>query len=214
VAECILLHVEKQNTNFTAPTGEREDQMAKLITTQEAVTLIENFDSHQFAGFKTMTIPKLNKHGRVTGATLQEKVHVEPANVRKLSQFVAGIGYSYMTGIQNKLIQEGKDPANYVAGETWHVAYGECKTIRQHKGTGELYFYCFLNSAMPPQSRYVDISNGQEIDRETLVEFLPVEKAPKNQGVEEGNELRVRTFKLSSVKELSAAGEVYTIVSA
>lgn len=186
--------------------------MARIITIPELANVLENMDKHQFVGIKSCTIPKLNKTGRVTHQSIQGKLGIDPANIVKLSSFVAGAGFSYLDGIRNKLLAEGKAPESYIEGTSWHVPYGETKTIKQHPKTQELYAYLFCSYANnPPESRFVDKSTGKEVSKDDLAEFLPPEREPTNQGVDDP--VIVRTFKLSSIKELSAAGEVYTVVA-
>lgn len=172
--------------------------------------LFEKYKGTSFVGIKTKTIPKLLKKGRVSGKPLVEVIGTD--SVVKESAFSAGIGYDYATSVKNKLLKEGKSEEAYEAGETWHVPYNGSKVIRQHKGTGELYFYVSLNTKNPSKAKYLSL-DGKEISKDVLEEFLPVEKAPTNQGVEEGNEVLVRTLKLGSVASLSACGEVFEVVS-
>ena len=171
--------------------------------------LFEKFKGTSFVGLKTKTTPKLLKKGRVSGKTLLEAVGTD--EVVKESAFSAGIGYDYATSVKNKLLKEGKSEDEYEAGETWHIPYNGSKVIRQHRKTGELYFYVSLNTNNPSKAEYFDVKNGTVIPKEVLEEFLPVEKAPTNQGVEEGNEVLVRTLKLGSVASLSACNEVYNV---
>ena len=188
--------------------------MSKVITTPELAQVLENMSGTQFVGVKSCTVPKLNKKGRVTGLTIQETLNINPENIVKISEFVAGAGYSYFQGVINRLLKEGKEPNRYDEGISWHVPYLDTKTIKMHPKTGELYAYFFCSYANnKPTTRFVDKSTGKEISRVDLEEFLPVEKTPMNQGLDKGNEVIVRTFKLSSINELSAAGEVYNIIA-
>lgn len=185
--------------------------MNRFLSKMEMVNFIENYRGSSFVSIKIVTSPKLNKFGRESGLSIFEKLGINPENVQKFSEFSGGIGYNYEKGITNKLIREGKDPSAYQKGESWHVPYKDSKTIRQHKRTGELYFYVYLNANNPYKSRYIDKSTGTEISADMLKEFLPIKSAPKNQGVEKGNELQVRTLKLDSVKEIHAFGDCYII---
>ena len=161
-----------------------------------------------FAHVKTVTKPKLIKTGRVSGMPL----NIPATDIRKVSEFGCGIGYDYKKSIENKLVKEGKEKTEYEAGDTWHEAFCGSKVIRRHKKTGELYFYVQLNANNVPKVKYVNVTTGKEIAKEEIAEFLPIESAPKNQGLEDGNEVLVRTLKLESLKSLSACGEVYEVV--
>lgn len=200
----------------------------KIINIDGLKILIEDYKGHTFAGLKTLTIPKLNKFFRFSEKekaefvkngqkalkiTLEEKTGIKPENVRKESYFTCGIGYDYEQGVKNRLIAEGKDVSAYERGSSWHIPYRDSKTLVQHKDSGEIYFYAFVSYANnPAKSRYIDISTGNEILKDHLEAFLPPEgDAPKNQGLSDGNEVEVRTLKLSSVKELSAFGDIYKV---
>jgi hypothetical protein len=202
--------------------------MEKTINKDGLITIINDYSGHSFAGLKTLTVPKLNKFYRFSDEekaefvakgqkapkiSFEEKTGLNPENILKESEFVCELGFDYEQGIKNRLIAEGKDVSAYEKDASWHVPYGESKVLRQHKDTGEVYFYAFVSYANnPAKSRYIDISNDSEVSKKILEAFLPPESdAPKNQGLSEGNEVEVRTLKLSSVKSLSAFGDVYKI---
>ena len=182
----------------------------KTIKANELPELFEGFAGASFVGLKTKTAPEFLKKGRVTGKTLSEVVGTDM--IVKESEYSAGIGYEYATSVKNKLLKEGKTGDEYEAGATWHESFNGSKVIRRHKKTGELYFYISLNTNNKPKTQYFDVKNGKVIPKEDLAEFLPVESVPKNQGVEEGNEVNVRTLKLQSVASLSACGEIYNVI--
>ena len=171
---------------------------------------LENYQGNSFVSMKTMTTPKLNQKGRVSGKSVYEVTGVSAENIKKFSKFSCGIGaYEYRKMIERRLVKEGKDASAYEAGDTWHQARGDSKTIREHKKTGELYFFVFLVANNRSASVYVDMSSGRLIQKSLLVEFLPKESMPTNQGLELGNEVEVRTLKLESLKELKFQGNVY-----
>jgi hypothetical protein len=104
----------------------------------------------------------------------------------------------------------------------------------------ELYLFVACIANNPPNSMFVDITTGVEIDKDLLVEFLPKEDIPENQGFTITPELKalveafkagytlteseveeviaylkklviVRTFKLDSIRQLKVSGEVYEV---
>ena len=175
---------------------------------------LESYTGTSFASLRTMTDPPFLKKGRASGIPFAAKFNTAAENVKKFSSFTAGIGaYNYLRMIENRLKKEGKTLAEYEAGTSWHCAWGTSKTIRQHRDTGELYFYVYLIANNTPSVEYIDISTGKQIDVEELKEYLPVPSAPKNQGLEEGNEIQVRTLKLESLKELTFNGITYQLVA-
>lgn len=186
--------------------------MATTIKSTELVGKFEDYSNGcSFVHLTTITEPKLLKKSRTTKQTIEEVVGVSSNVVVKVSTFGAGIGYDYTKSVQNKLLKEGKSVEEYEPKESWHVPYKDSKVIRKHKSSDELYFYVTLNANNKTTSKYMNKVTGEEIPEDKLVDFLPVESAPKNQGVEEGNEVLVRTLKLNSVIRLSACGEVYNV---
>jgi hypothetical protein len=183
-----------------------------VIKSQELIPLFEKFAGASFVGIVSKTTPKLLKKGR-SGKSIPDTFGCLAEDIAKVSNFSAGIGYDYAKAIQNRLIKEGKEGTEYKAGESWHTAHNGSKVIREHKKTGELYFYVSLNTRNVPKSEYINKVTGEVLSRDELSEFLPAPSAPMNQGLEEGNEVEVRTLKLNSIVSLSACGEVYEVTN-
>jgi hypothetical protein len=181
------------------------------ITGEGLAKLLKDFDKKSFVSMHTVTSPKLNRKGRVSGQSVMEAIGVATENIRKVSDMVVGLGYDYQDLVLNRLInKEGKDFEDYKPGESWHVPWEESSTVHMHKTTGEKYFFveCIANN--PPKSCYVDISTGVELSKDKLEEFLPKDSPPKNQGLD--NPIVVRTFKLDSIKRLKVGGTIYEVV--
>ena len=180
----------------------------KNVTVGEMVHVLEGYKGHSFVSLETSTIPKLTKKGRDSGLTLKEKL--DCFHIVKVSKFNAGIGYNYVSMIENRLDKEGKDKEEYKQGTSWHEPFENTNTIRQHKATKELYFYVALIANNPSSSFYLD-ERGNIVDKQDLVEFLPKPSAPKNQGLTDGNEILVRTLKLESLKKITMEKETYIV---
>ena len=171
------------------------------IKADALVDIFEQYKGHTFCSLDTCTIPHLNKTGRVSGQTVMAKLGVNPVDIRKYSEFSAGIGYEYAYTVMNRLIKDGKPPFDYKPGETWHVPYGNSTVIRQHPKTGELYFYVTLIANNPP---YTEYRAGKVLDRKDLEEFLAKDYTPANQGLAPDRVVEVRTLKLASVTRVVA----------
>jgi hypothetical protein len=183
--------------------------MSLNIKKETLVGLLENYKGHTFCHLDTVTSPKLLKKGRETGLSVQEKFGVNPDMIKKHSSFGCGIGFEYAETVKNRLVKDGKNPTDYQAGESWHISHNGSTVIREHKNTGELYFYASLIANNRPVSEYK--AENVVINKDDLKEYLPVESAPKNQGLDEGREIEVRTLKLSSVKRLVAENSEYIV---
>lgn len=184
--------------------------MSITITGKGLANLLKDFDKKSFASIKAVTVPKLNKKGRNSGLSVLEVTGVAADNIRKCTEMVIGLGYDYETLIVNRLInKEDKTGEEYNRGVSWHEPWEGSSTIHKHKTKDELYLFveCIANNT--PHSKFVDITTGNEIDKDLLVEFLPKESDPENQGLD--NPIVVRTFKLDSIRQLKVSGEVYEV---
>lgn len=221
-----MVFTGKRRVLWIDPSKPRPD----YIDRDDFVEMMEDFKGHTISYMRLETVPKFNVKSRVTKQSMQEALGINPANVRKIAFWSVRIGYDYEKSVTNELKREGKSEELYKRGEVWHKPYvtrsgKTSKTIAIHPETGELYFKVLLNKwkagECTPQNRrkkesrirseYIDRSTGRTIPKELLKDFLPPYSAPKNQGVEEGNEIEMRTLKLISVKRLAFGGKVYIL---
>jgi hypothetical protein len=185
-----------------------------IITAIEAVTMMEGLDEnkHPFVGVTTQTFPKFLVKSRVTKEMFVDKFKVEKEQIVKVSNQSAQVGLVYADLIYRRLIAEGKSTDKYESGESWHIPYNDTRTIRQHKTTGELYFYLFLTPKNKPDSFYLNTVTGAKVDKEELADFLPLPSIAKNQGLETENIVHVETLKLASLKRIAIDKQEYMIL--
>jgi len=213
--------------------------MAKLITltVQEFVAKVRGGVKHHFGGMVGVTVPTLtvkdrNDHSRTWSEAFPS---VKKENVRKIMHGAILVGPDYVKMLENELAREGKATEEYTPGAVWHEAVEGSPCLRRHKGTKELYFWVafvqkrvkkdadgnpVLNSEgrpvyihLKPKVRYIDISTGAVIPRESLHGFTKIERPPGNQGVDSGCEIIVRCYKLENVRTLVVDGKVYSIIT-
>lgn len=190
--------------------------MSKMITAMEAVRVMTEYEGHGFVAVMTRTEPSFigyKKDASVLPRFQQATGAVHPTDIVKMAEYNAQLGLSYPKLIERRLAKQGKDVTEYEKGETWHEPYGDgsCPNLRQHKTTKEPYFYLFLTANTFPKVRYVDTKRGVEVDTAAIKPFLAKDYAPKNQGLDEGTEVLVRTLKLSSLISIKMDGEEYII---
>lgn len=192
----------------------------KMVTVAEFVSAISAAKAHRFAGLCGCTAPKLTVKDRVSkepwGVLFPS---IDRANVRKIVHSAVLAGPDYVKMVINELAREGKAEGEYEPGRCWHEAVPGMPLLRRHKTTGELYFWAAYVQKVQrpdgtwlhlgPKARFVDISNGAEIDRSALVNFLDIDRTPTNQGVDEGREVIVRTYKMESIRSLTVNGVSY-----
>lgn len=182
-----------------------------MIDRSGLVALLENTEKHQFVSVETETNPKMNVNGRVSKLSIFDKFGCSPKSIVKVSSFTAMIGLTYKNVIENRLKKEGKDISSYETGTSWHEPVPGTKNLVRHKQSGEEYVYLFCVANNVPTSAFYNMESGKMIDKEELTEYLPKETAPKNQGLDEGNEVIVRTYKLGSIRKIKTEGEVYSV---
>jgi hypothetical protein len=150
------------------------------------------------------TTPRLRK------TNFYETIGCQVSDVKKVSQFVAMIGLDYRHVIEARLVKEGKSVDEYEAGTTWHEAVPGTKNLRRHKSSGELYVWIFCVANNVPTSAYYNMSTGLKIETDEIKPFLS-ESTPKNQGLDKGNEVIPRTYKLESIRKITIDKETYTV---
>jgi hypothetical protein len=175
------------------------------------INILENTKTHQFINVESETNPKLLVKGRNSKLTIPEKFNCFSTDIKKISQFVCMLGLDYKHVIESRLIKEGKDISLYEKGSSWFEHVEGTRNLVRHKETKELYVYLFLVANNIPTSAYYNTANGTMIDKEELTEYLPKESAPTNQGLNDGNEVLVRTFKLSSIRKIVLDKETYLV---
>lgn len=181
----------------------------KMISRDDLIKIFEEKRGHSFISVQTETIPVLNKRGRISGLSIEEKFGCLPSEIIKVSQFTCMIGLDYSHVIKSRLEKEGKTIDEYIKGESWHEAVPGTRNLRRHKKTKELFVYLFMLANNKPISAYY--ANGVMIDKEKIGEFLPIKSIPTNQGLSSGNEVIVRTFKLSSIRRIKMDNEEFIV---
>ncbi len=120
--------------------------------------------------------------------------------VLKVSRFSAMINFDYDTGVLKRLAKEGKDPASFTRGQSWHEAIltpeGKLTAFSRHKTTGEVYLRLVRLSGA---SRFID-KRGRFMAKRHLEPFLKDSGRYNNQGL--NNPLVFITPKLSNVVSL------------
>lgn len=196
----------------------------KIIDVDGLINLLQDFAGHTIAYLRTLTVPKFNKSGRVSGESMLCTLGIESNAVRKISLYSVRIGYDYRTSVENALDRQGLPTTDYKAGTSWHRPYtlpsGQTsKTVVIHPVTLVKYVMVTVNKVKGSngkmksniKSMYVDMSTGKAIDRSLLAEFLPPISDPKNQGLDKEHAINVQTLKLGSVKRLAFQGTVYNL---
>lgn len=101
-------------------------------------------------------------------------------------------------------------------GESWfrHLLHadGSPSALVVHKDDtddGEAYLRFIFRSK--GTAEYLHLKNGSKLSSQQVEPFLQAQRAPKNQGLPEGEEIRFVVYSLASILEIALNGERYRI---
>jgi hypothetical protein len=169
--------------------------MTKNITIKPEtfIDLIKGSKGATFITFKAETAPKLPKsnplHGRLT----------------KRSEVNAQINFSYENAVNNRLQVEGKDADFKSSGLKWGDK-NHCNSVIEKDGN----FYLQVRVLKSLESTY--FIDGKFVNKSEIKDNLPERKTcADSQGGEK--EIIIRSYKISSIKEVTMNGFNYIIQS-
>lgn len=176
----------------------QQPQVEKVITQAEFLMMllkhefVDGFKSCEFIQFTSETTPTLRK----TGLPFQ--------NVSKVTTTKCALKAIYENCVNNHLVRKGEDPdfvAEPLPWGSWVEFNGQrSKILIQHKGS----FYIRTTFLTNEKPEVFYIADGNMVDKEVLAPWMAEKKKNEN-GVE------VRTFKLSSMKEIRLNHTKYVI---
>ncbi len=130
--------------------------------------------------------------------------------VRKIARVNGIVNFHYDEGVLRRLEKEGKSAEDFRKGESWHepvvTENGSLTPFCRHKTSGELYLRLMLNNLT---SEYIDVVNNHTVDEKDIAPFL-VKNGYDNQGLDQP--LRFLTYKMDSIKVVSANGKTFLMV--
>ena len=138
-----------------------------------------------------VTEPRMNKRGNPYYGRIQKATYL--VNV--------ALGYSYENTVNNRLAREGKE-ADFISqapfGRVW-VEGMENLLLQSTKNEHQYY----LRTTMRPNTTakvvyLIDGRRATEQEVEEILRYIP-QSRPTNQGLEEGNEVIVRDYKLENI---------------
>jgi len=156
-----------------------------------------------FASVLQFTEPKLTVKSRTN-----PQVKNTFGKVVKVSKSSILLNSEYEKAVVNQLAREHKEATEYKKGvNTMPLTFGE---NNQFIGlyNGEFVLQYRPNDNVIPKTKF--LSNGKVINKEKLVDFLPVEKKAENQGTD--REILWRKLYLKGVRKIAINGEVYKVI--
>jgi hypothetical protein len=172
---------------------------APVISEADLVALLSSLRGSKFLTITSRTDARLKKTGNPYGT------------VYKVSKVNICVNFQYEAGVRRRLEKEGKNPDDFVRGESWHTAVksedGFLTPLCSHKQTGAVYLRCQRLATIGEPVYFTQ--DGVEVTREEIAEWLPKQSEYANQGLEAP--LIFLTYALSSIVEVVAEGETYTV---
>lgn len=172
------------------------------MTRQQLADYLFGIQGSSFIGMTVETEPTMRKTGNPYAG-----------RVRKINRVNGLVNFYYEEGVLRRLEKAGKSPDDYKKGESWHEpvlnAEGKLTPLCRHKTKGTEYLRFQLTKAETPT--YLD-QNDQEVPVEVLEPFMPEKRAYSNQGLDEGEELKILTYSLDSIRRISVKGEDIEVI--
>ncbi len=171
--------------------------------------ILANVNGTTFAGIDHLSALKVNKTlpnpDYVKGNGLPAKIpnpHFEHISKLTMGSSVT-VGASYENMVKKKLIKEGKDPLDFVAGSLpWGTRIGNSPLI-EHKG--QIYIQLIFMKGGDTVYRH----GATVIEESEIQGFTPPKKKEESQGGLE-DEVIIRTLKLDSIVKLRINKKEYT----
>lgn len=152
----------------------------------------------------------MNKNVVIDGVKEPNPYHGRVFKTQESNVFVA---MDYETAVNKRLIKEGKDADFEVQARTWGESIGKSPVIMNEKN-GQVTYYLqtfFVTSNKPKVSYEVRDEDGtmRIADKSEFEAYLKPASTSSSQGLD--NEIQVRSFKLSNIKEVRANGKIYVV---
>jgi len=178
---------------------------AIVVSEKRMIDMLSDIRGAEFITFIARTEPKMRKTGNpFTG------------RVVKVAKVNGQINFSYERAVLKQLEKEGKSPADFQQGESWHEAVvrndGTLTPFCKHKTNGSLYLRFRLIGSIESEYRWANSDTpltSAEVDQ--LKPFIVV-STYSNQGIENpDNVVKFLTYGFSSIKVLTMNKETFII---
>lgn len=168
------------------------------ITRNQLVEMLLNWNyGAQPVSIQYVTQPKLNKEGKARFGT-----------ITKIANVGGMVGYCYESSVNNQLEREGKE-REFLSKPLWG-GKGQRLSLALSRHIEKGTYYMTYKAQQTFRSFHFD-SALNFIPYVTLKPFFP-DSTPKNQGVEEGNEIHHREISIENIKKIKFKKITYEIV--
>lgn len=158
-----------------------------------------NMKGSNFISFVSHTQPKMKKTGNIYAN-----------KIVKISNVSANVGFDYESGVNRRREKEGKE-TDFQSKSNWHepvINNGSITALSRHCKTGELYLRC---NVLKSNSVYVNIENGEIVEKEALDPFLQKTDYKSSQGLDD-SQITFNCYKLDSIKSITFDKKTFKVV--
>ena len=167
----------------------------KTININQLTNLLMGLPKDTLAKVTTVTNPKLKK----TGNPYPE------GSITKRTVSTVMLNYSYGDEVNRERAFEGKEFDFQPKARAWGERIANTPLVTNN---GKLYLDCRFMEA--GKSEY--LNEGQPIDKTAIESWLPETKSgAAKQGLNEANEVVVRSYSVTSIVEMELNNETYSI---
>ena len=134
--------------------------------------------------------------------------------VQKVTRLAnVAIGYNYENVVNNRLAQEGKDQLHFTAqkpnGKSWVKGYENLFLVAD-KDPNQEYLRTTMRKNTKPTSLYlVDGKEATPSQEAEIKTFIQSPYKPTNQGLDEGDEVIVRDYKVENIISITLGDRVW-----
>jgi hypothetical protein len=134
--------------------------------------------------------------------------------VQKVTRLAnVAIGYNYENVVNNRLAQEGKTQLHFTAqkpnGKSWVKGYENLFLVADKDGKTEYLRTTMRKNTKPTTMYLVDGKTATDEEVAEIKTFIQSSYKPTNQGLDEGDEVIVRDYKVENVVSIQLGDKMW-----
>ena len=134
--------------------------------------------------------------------------------VQKVTRLAnVAIGYNYENVVNNRLEQEGKGQLHFTAqkpnGKSWIKGYENLFLVADKDGTTEYLRTTMRRNTKPTTMYLVDGKEATPSQEAEIKTFTETSAKPKNQGLNDGDEVIVRDYKVENIVSIQLGEKMW-----
>jgi hypothetical protein len=177
--------------------------ITKNITVGELVALFLGMKGANFITATFVTSPSMRKTGNPFANVARKRVTVNGM-----------VNFHYDDGVIRRLAKEGKSPADFAQGTSWHTpvlrADGSLTPLATNKSDPTKFYLRFMHLANVVEAAYFDTRDNSPINTDKIKPFLSEKSSYENQGLEKP--LIFLIYGLTTIESITFDGATYSVL--